>query len=122
MNPKEIKTIYIIAICGTGMASLAGLLKEAGYRVTGSDTNVYPPMSTLLENAGIAIKPGYKKENITGEIDLVVNSPRGRGPRADGAHIRAAAQKHGLPLVTTGAAALAAANGTAQSTPGAGWH
>ncbi len=72
MNPKKIQTIYIIAICGTGMASLAGLLKEAGYRVTGSDANVYPPMSTLLENAGIEIKPGYKKENITGEIDLVV--------------------------------------------------
>ena len=72
MNSKEIKNIYIIAICGTGMASLAGLLKEAGYRVTGSDTNVYPPMSTLLENAGIEIKPGYKKENITGGIDLVV--------------------------------------------------
>ena len=72
MNPKEIKTIYIIAICGTGMASLAGLLKKAGYRVTGSDANVYPPMSTLLENAGIEIKSGYKKENITGDIDLVV--------------------------------------------------
>jgi len=72
MNPKEIKNIYIIAICGTGMASLAGLLKKAGYHVTGSDANVYPPMSTLLENAGIAIKPGYKKENITGGIDLVI--------------------------------------------------
>ncbi len=72
MNPKEIKNIYIIAICGTGMASLAGLLKGAGYRVTGSDTNIYPPMSTLLENIGIEIKPGYKKENITGKIDLVV--------------------------------------------------
>ena len=72
MNSKEIKSIYIIAICGTGMASLAGLLKGAGYRVTGSDANVYPPMSTLLANAGIEIKPGYHKENITGEIDLVV--------------------------------------------------
>lgn len=72
MNPKEIKSIYLIAICGTGMASLAGLLQKAGYRVTGSDANVYPPMSTLLANAGIAIKPGYHKENITGEIDLVV--------------------------------------------------
>lgn len=72
MNSKEIKNIYIIAICGTGMASLAGLLKKAGYHVTGSDANVYPPMSTLLENAGIEIKSGYKKENITDEIDLVV--------------------------------------------------
>lgn len=54
------------------MASLAGLLKKAGHHVTGSDANVYPPMSTLLANSGIEIKPGYKKENITGEIDLVV--------------------------------------------------
>ncbi len=46
-----------------------------------------------------------------GEIQLVINSPRGRGPRADGAHIRAAAGRAGLPLVTTGAAALAAADG-----------
>ncbi len=47
----------------------------------------------------------------SGRIDLVVNSPRGRGSRADGAHIRAAAGKHRIPLMTTGAAALAAANG-----------
>ncbi len=46
-----------------------------------------------------------------GEIQLVINSPRGRGPRADGAHIRSAAGRAGLPLVTTGAAALAAADG-----------
>ena len=46
-----------------------------------------------------------------GEVQLVINSPRGRGPRADGAHIRSAAGRAGLPLVTTGAAALAAADG-----------
>ena len=46
-----------------------------------------------------------------GEIQLVINSPRGRGPRADGAHIRSAAGRAGLPLVTTAAAALAAAYG-----------
>ncbi len=48
-----------------------------------------------------------------GEVVLVVNSPRGRGPRADGAHIRAAAGKHLVPLLTTAAAGLAAANGMA---------
>ncbi|MFN0029246.1 MAG: hypothetical protein ACKV2O_18985, partial [Acidimicrobiales bacterium] len=46
-----------------------------------------------------------------GRIALVVNSPRGRGPRSDGAHIRHAANEHRVPLVTTGAAALAAARG-----------
>ena len=49
----------------------------------------------------------------SGEVALVVNSPRGRGPRADGAHIRAAAGRHGVALLTTGAAGLAAANGMA---------
>ena len=69
---KDIKSIYLIAICGTGMAALAGLLKSAGYRVSGSDANIYPPMSTLLENAGIPVLPGYRKENITENIDLVI--------------------------------------------------
>jgi carbamoyl-phosphate synthase large subunit len=49
----------------------------------------------------------------SGKVDLVVNSPRGRGPRADGSHIRSAAGAHGVPLLTTGAAGLAAANGMA---------
>jgi len=49
----------------------------------------------------------------SGKVDLVVNSPRGRGPRADGMHIRAAAGTHKVPLLTTAAAALAAANGMA---------
>ncbi len=49
----------------------------------------------------------------SGKVDLVVNSPRGRGPRSDGAHIRAAAGTHGVPLLTTAAAGLAAAQGMA---------
>jgi carbamoyl-phosphate synthase large subunit len=49
----------------------------------------------------------------SGKVDMIVNSPRGRGPRADGAHIRTAAGAHGVPLLTTAAAALAAANGMA---------
>ena len=50
-----------------------------------------------------------------GRIDLVVNSPRGRGPRADGGYIRAAAGLHNVPLLTTASAALAAANGIAET-------
>ncbi len=56
--------IHMLGICGTGMGSLALLLKEAGYHVTGSDENVYPPMSTQLEKAGIKIFQGYKVENL----------------------------------------------------------
>ncbi len=69
MKPKN---IYLIAICGTGMAALAGLLKKAGHCVKGSDANIYPPMSTLLNDAGIKIFPGYKTKNISKDIDLVI--------------------------------------------------
>ena len=54
------------------MASLAGLLKEQGYKITGSDQNVYPPMSTQLEELGIKIMQGYKKENLHPRPDLVI--------------------------------------------------
>lgn len=64
--------IHLMGICGTAMASLAGLLKQMGYKVTGSDQNVYPPMSTQLEKLGIPILEGYKKENLHPAPDLVI--------------------------------------------------
>ena len=54
---------HLIGICGTAMASLAGMLQARGHKVTGSDQNVYPPMSTQLENLGIEILNGYRAEN-----------------------------------------------------------
>jgi UDP-N-acetylmuramate: L-alanyl-gamma-D-glutamyl-meso-diaminopimelate ligase len=54
---------HLIGICGTAMASLAGMLQARGHKVTGSDQNVYPPMSTQLEELGIEILTGYKAEN-----------------------------------------------------------
>jgi len=54
---------HLIGICGTAMASLAGMLQARGHQVTGSDQNVYPPMSTQLEALGIEIIQGYKAEN-----------------------------------------------------------
>ncbi len=64
--------VHLSAICGTAMASLAGLLRELGHEVTGSDHNVYPPMSTQLEGLGIRILSPYAEENIPGDVDLVV--------------------------------------------------
>lgn len=65
--------IHLIAVCGTGMASLAGLLKEKGYEVTGSDQNVYPPMSDQLAAMGVNVLTGYKPENLNvAKPDLVV--------------------------------------------------
>ena len=64
--------IHLLAICGVGMASLAGLLQARGYHVTGSDQNVYPPMSTYLANIGIAVLPGFRKEHLVPRPDLVI--------------------------------------------------
>ena len=54
------------------MGSVAAALQERGFRVTGSDDNVYPPMSIFLEKRGIALKEGYRAENIPGDADVVV--------------------------------------------------
>ena len=64
--------IHLIAVCGVGMASLAGLLKSRGYRVTGSDQNIYPPMSTYLTDIGIGVLPGFHAEHVAPPPDLVV--------------------------------------------------
>lgn len=64
--------IHILGICGTFMGGLAVLAKELGYKVTGSDANVYPPMSTQLESLGIELMQGYLPEHLDPEPDLVV--------------------------------------------------
>src|SRR5687768_11409153 len=63
---------HLIGICGTAMASLAGMLQARGHRVTGSDENVYPPMSTMLEALGIAIMKGYDAAHLNPAPDCVV--------------------------------------------------
>jgi len=70
--PDDVKSAHLIAICGTGMGALAGMLKEAGFEVTGSDHHVYPPMSTLLAERGIQIAEGFRPENLSHRPDLVV--------------------------------------------------
>ncbi|MBH2034058.1 MAG: UDP-N-acetylmuramate:L-alanyl-gamma-D-glutamyl-meso-diaminopimelate ligase [Pseudomonadales bacterium] len=64
--------IHILGICGTFMGSLAVLAKELGHRVTGSDANVYPPMSTQLQAQGIELTQGYDAAQLTPAPDLVV--------------------------------------------------
>lgn len=72
MEIKKGSHIHFIGICGTAMASLAGILKDMGFRVTGSDENVYPPMSTQLQEIGIKIQTGYRAENLNPKPDLVI--------------------------------------------------
>jgi UDP-N-acetylmuramate: L-alanyl-gamma-D-glutamyl-meso-diaminopimelate ligase len=64
--------IHLIAICGSGMGQLAQMLKMSGHHVTGSDVNVYPPMSTLLTEAGIVCHPRFDPHHIQPDTDLVV--------------------------------------------------
>jgi UDP-N-acetylmuramate: L-alanyl-gamma-D-glutamyl-meso-diaminopimelate ligase len=73
-----------MGVCGTGMGSLAGMLKDSGYVVTGSDENVYPPMSDFLASCNIEINCGYRAENLTPRPDLVVvgNTIRKTNPEA----------------------------------------
>jgi len=63
---------HLIGIAGTAMGSLAGLLRAKGYRVTGSDEAVYPPMSTLLEELGIEFARGYTPDNLNPAPDRVI--------------------------------------------------
>lgn len=71
-QPDSIQSIYFIAICGTGMTALAGMLKSRGFEVKGSDENVYPPMSTFLQQLGIPVYEGYHEDHLLGLPDLVV--------------------------------------------------
>ncbi len=70
--PDRVKTVHLIAACGTAMGALACLLKEMGFSVTGSDDNVYPPMSTFLREKGIELNPGFSSRNLAHKPDLVV--------------------------------------------------
>ncbi|MFY9562374.1 MAG: UDP-N-acetylmuramate:L-alanyl-gamma-D-glutamyl-meso-diaminopimelate ligase [Terriglobales bacterium] len=68
-NPRH---IHLIGICGTAMASLAGMLKQRGFRVTGSDAAAYPPMSTFLESLGIPVAQPFAEANLNPRPDVVV--------------------------------------------------
>lgn len=75
MQISELKKgahVYLMGICGTAMASLAGLLKDRGFHVSGSDSNPYPPMSTQIESLGIQIKTPYQASNLNPRPDFVV--------------------------------------------------
>lgn len=82
--PGDIESVYLIGICGTGMGSLAGLFHQAGYKVVGSDQNVYPPMSTHLRSLDVTIHQGYDYNHLDPAPDLVVvgNACRPTHPEA----------------------------------------
>ena len=59
-KPETLRKVHFTGVCGTAMGSLAAALRDRGVEVTGSDDNVYPPMSTFLEGKGIAIAKGFR--------------------------------------------------------------
>lgn len=69
---KKMKHVHMIGIGGSAMAPLAGMLRERGYKVTGSDAGVYPPASTLLESFGIEYATAFDARNLTPAPDLIV--------------------------------------------------
>ncbi|NLX17977.1 MAG: UDP-N-acetylmuramate:L-alanyl-gamma-D-glutamyl-meso-diaminopimelate ligase [Desulfobulbus sp.] len=82
--PAGLQHIHLIGICGTGMAALAGMLQQKGYTITGSDQNVYPPMSDFLADLGIPVMEGYAAAHLAAHPDLVIvgNVVRAANPEA----------------------------------------
>lgn len=81
------RSVHLLGICGTGMTALASGLSRLGVRVSGSDAQVYPPMSSLLAQQGIPCLQGYRAENLPAEVEWVVV---GNVIRADNAEALAA--------------------------------
>ncbi len=99
--PDAIKRIHLVGVAGTGMGSFAGMLKAAGYEVTGSDEKIYPPMSDMLAAWGVEVMTPYAPENLdAAKPDLVIigNVIRRVNPEA------AAARERGLPQMSFPAA------------------
>jgi UDP-N-acetylmuramate: L-alanyl-gamma-D-glutamyl-meso-diaminopimelate ligase len=88
--------LHLIGIAGTGMGSLAGLLRAAGHDVRGSDEHVYPPMSIQLADLAIPVMTGYAADNLAWAPDRVVV---GNVCRRDHVEVLAA-QERGIPLVS----------------------
>jgi len=93
---EQVQHVHLVAVAGVAMAALAGMLKQRGFRVTGSDEAVYPPMSTVLARLGIAVMEGYRAENLLPRPDLVVI---GNKVSRDNAEVRAVLSA-GLPYVS----------------------
>jgi UDP-N-acetylmuramate: L-alanyl-gamma-D-glutamyl-meso-diaminopimelate ligase len=91
---------HFTGICGTAMGAVAAAMKQRGFTVTGSDANVYPPMSDFLRSQGIELSEGYREENIPADTDVVIigNAISRGNPEAEAALDRKLLY-HSLPEV-----------------------
>jgi UDP-N-acetylmuramate: L-alanyl-gamma-D-glutamyl-meso-diaminopimelate ligase len=94
LKPESL--VHLLGICGTGMAALAGMFREKGWHVRGSDQAVYPPMSDFLAEMGIAVSQGYRAGNLEPRPDLAVvgNVIRRINPEA------VALEQSGIPFLS----------------------
>src|SRR5262245_21096133 len=69
---SRVQSVHFVGICGTAMASAAAAMQQMGIKVSGSDQNVYPPMSTFLAERKIEVISGYAEQNLAHKPDLVV--------------------------------------------------
>src|SRR5580704_5878642 len=70
--PASVSHVHLIGVGGTAMAALAGMLAERGYRVTGSDLQLYEPTASLLKNSKVEVLSGFGPQNLVPAPDLVV--------------------------------------------------
>ena len=99
--PGSVRRVHLVGVAGTGMGAFAGLLKAAGYAVTGSDQNVYPPMSDMLRDWGIEVFTPYAAENLdrgAPELVIIGNVIRRVNPEAT------AVRERGIPQMSFPAA------------------
>ena len=78
MSPSP-QHIHFLGICGTAMGSIAAAMRDRGFKVTGQDENVYPPMSTFLESKGVEITAGFRPEDIPSADLIVIGNAMSRG-------------------------------------------
>ena len=99
--PNAMRRVHLVGVAGTGMGAFAGMLKAAGYDVTGSDENVYPPMSDMLREWGVDVFTPYAEANLDrARPDLVIigNVIRRVNPEAT------AVRERGIPQMSFPAA------------------
>ncbi len=90
VDPGSVRRIHLVGVAGTGMGAFAGMLKAAGYEVTGSDQNVFPPMSEMLAAWGIPVLTPYSPANLdTAKPDLVIIGNVLRRVNPEAAEVRA---------------------------------
>ncbi len=77
VDPASVKTVHLIGVCGTAVGSLAKLFVEAGFIVSGSDTECYPPMSDLIRDLGITLYEGFSSNHLVGKDLIIVGNVSG---------------------------------------------